>query len=282
MTIVYTDTHVHPASASFYTMFPWEPVRSQAEIKVDRVVGVNGLKMEWLLGQIPVAVGAGGNLFIIYHGTEMGLSMPLATGTPVHADVPIMEVLDSSRTDVEAAQICLFPNPQGNGAQRVHALREQIRRVKNLRLNCVELRACNTGQNELHMRTIKRFFNCRTLGAPNLRDSYFFLDPGTATTNSQTWQNWQRSHPRHRIFVVPADGRVGIAIRGTAHSAFQTFMIVNKDSAPSFWADVYLSLLHPHSVSMRHFPGHALYDTTANFPLIFPGDDAYTQHIIHV
>jgi hypothetical protein len=263
-------------------MFPWEPVRSQAEIKVDRVVGVIGLKMEWLLEQIPLAVGVGGNLFIIYHGTDMGLSMPLATGTPVRADVRIMEVLDSNRTDVEAAQICLFPNPQRNGAQRVHALREQMRRVKDVHLNCVELRACNTGQNALHMRTIKQFFNCRTLGAPNLRDSYFFLDPGTATTNTQTWQNWQRSHPRHWIFDVPANGRVGIAIHETAHSAFQTFMIVNRDSASSFWADVYLSRLHPHSVGMRRFPGHALYDTPENFPLIFPGDDAYTQHITHV
>jgi hypothetical protein len=263
-------------------MFPWEPVRAQTEIKIDRVVQRQHLRMEWLLGEIPGAVGERGNLFIIYHGTEIGLSMRLADDTAVHADVRVMEVLDSNRSDVEAAQICLFPDPNGNGARRVHAIREQVQRVRDLRMNCVELRACNTGQNEDHMRTIKQFFGCRTLGAPDLRDSYFFLDPGTATANPRTWENWQRSHPRHKIFQVPADGRVGIAIRETGHAQFDTFMQVNKASAPSFWADVYLSLLHPHTVSMRRFPGHALYDTPENFPLIFPGDDTYTQHIIHV
>jgi hypothetical protein len=282
MTVAYTDILVHPASGPFYTMFPWEPVRMQAEIKVDRIVEVTGLRMEWLLDQIPSAVGQAGNVVIIYHGTDMGLSMPLAIGTQVHADSEMMAVLDSSRSDTDVAQMCQFPNPRTTGAQRVHTLREKMRRVKDLRLNSVELRACNTGQSMEHMQTIKRFFNCRTLGAPKLRDSYFFLDPGTATSHAQTWENWQHSHPRHRLFDVPGDGRVGIAIRETAHSAFQTFMLVNKDSAPSFWADSYLARLHPHTVGMRRFAGHALYDTLANFPPIFPGEDAYTQHIVHV
>ena len=125
MTVAFTDTRVHPASKAFYTTFPWEPARTAADIKVDRVFDTH-LKMEWLLEQLPGAVGPGGNLFIIYHGTERGLSMPLATGSPVN-DAQVREVLDGGSSDVEAAQICLVHDPQRNGAQRVHALREPVR-----------------------------------------------------------------------------------------------------------------------------------------------------------
>ena len=237
MTIAFTDKHVHPFARPFYTMFPWEPV---PEIKVDRVVEGNRITMEWLLQQIADTLHGGDNLFIIHHGTEAGLSIPLVADTPYSR---IMEVLDSTHTDIEVAQLCIFNDPRGAGAQRAHALREHMRRVKDLRLNCVELRACNTGQNKPNMQIIKRFFNCRTLGAPDLRDSYFDLHPGAPTGNSSTWESWRRSHPRHRIFEVPANGRVGIAIQETAHSAFHTFMIVNNVSAPSFWTDVYLAFV---------------------------------------
>jgi hypothetical protein len=62
--------------------------------------------------------------------------------------VRVMEVLEGERSDVVAAQICMFPNPHAAGAQRIRALRDKIRAVKQLNLNCVELRACNTGRSE--------------------------------------------------------------------------------------------------------------------------------------
>lgn len=283
MTVAFTDPTVHPASAPFYRMFPWEPIAPLREIKVDSVVQINNMRMEQLLDRIPAAVGQGGNLFIIFHGTEAGLSMRLANDVPagLHANAQIMEILDSNRTDIEAAQLCMFPNPNTSGAQRIRTIRDKMQRVKDLRMNSVELRACNTGQNNQNMQTIKRFFNCQSLGAPDLRDSYFGLRPNTAAT-SQAEQNWRNSHSTHRMFDVPAGGRVGISVQMTGHATFNTSMIVNKNLAPSFWADVYLSRLHPHSVGMGLFHGHALFETSASFPLIFPGDDTYTQHLVHV
>lgn len=279
--MAFTDPRVHPASADYYRMFPWEPIRSGAEIKVDNVVTINNMRMETLLEQIPAAVGSNGNLFIIFHGTDMGLSMRLAADTQVNADVRVMAVIDSDRTEVEAAQICMFPNPQTHGAQRIQTIRQKLRRVKDLRMASVELRACNTGQNTSHMQTIKNFFGCQSLGAPDIRDSFFTLNP-SIPHNAQAEEHWATTHSRSRQFLVPANGRVSIAIQETGHSSFNTSMIVNSALAPSFWADVYLSRLHPHSVAMRPFPGHALFQTSASFPLIFPGEDDYTRHIIHV
>jgi|SRR5690348_1153923 hypothetical protein len=283
MVVAFTDPTVHPAAGAFYTTFQWEPVAAGREIRVERVREIRHLTMETLLDEIPAQAGAGGIVFVVFHGTERGLSMPLIRGSHVHANAEVMALLDSARSDGELAPILRFGDHHGRGGERVRELREKVQAVKQLRLSCVELRACNTGAYREAMQTAKDFFGAGTLGAPDIRDSYFTIDPGSPNPNASFWQRWLRSHPRNHTYEVPANGKLALAVRLTAHSAFQTSALVNQTSAVGFWIDTYLSRLHP-TPSLRHrsFPAHALWSSAAAFPLVLPGDDDYAGHIAHV
>jgi hypothetical protein len=256
----------------------------QAEIRVDEVREIRNLTMETVLDEIPQRVGENGTVVIVSHGTDVGLSLPLTSSSRrVHADSRVMGVLDSTRSDEEVAQVLLFRDPQGSGAQRVRDLRSKIRQVKRLGLDRVELRACNTGTSKSALRVAKGFFGAQALGAPSVRDAFFRLDPGLPRASERFWRRWLRKRPTHRVYQVPANGKVALAVRQTRRAAFQVSALVNKVSATDFWIDVYLARLHPApSRERRGFPAHALWDDAAAFPLIFPGEDDFVRHIVHV
>lgn len=282
------DGQAHPAAAPFYRMFPFEPQGPGAELRIDTVRALQGFSLESLVSEIRDNVPASSDLMIVCHGNTMGLSIPLfsSNSNGVKGDHRAMSALDdANRSDAEVAQILLIPNPQSAGASRVRDFRAAIAAVKAKRLGCIELRACNIGNEQSTMQIIKRFFGASRLGAPDVRDSYAMLTPGRPVTDSRFWENWRRQHPRHKVYEVPAQGRVGLATSGggTGQTSFQLHALVNSLSSVGFWADVYLARLH----SAVRFTGgtlpiHSMWTSTPAFPLVFPGDDGYVGHVRHV
>lgn len=288
-TVALIDAAAHPAAAPFYRLFPFELQAPATEIRVDQTRAMRAISLENILVEIRDNVPASSNLVIVSHGNEIGLSVPLFSqhSQGVRGDHRIMAALDdTTQSDADVAQILLIPDPQGAGAARVHGLRELVAQVKQKRLSCIELRACNTGIRPDVMRTIKAFFGTTRLGAPDIRDSYAWLNPGTPTADAGFWQRWLQSHPRNHVYEVPNHGRLALATTGGAagHTSFVLSALVDQTDSVGFWIDVYLSRLYS-AVPYRHgnIPIHALFNTPAAFPLIFPGDeDEYVSHIQHV
>lgn len=279
--VAIVDTHAHPSAPAFYRMFPFEPVRRDTEIRIDRVQGIVNMNLEALLAGIVQHVPAGSDLIVVSHGTEMGLAMPLfpSGSNGVRADSNIMAALDdSTQSDSATAPILMTTEA------RVRALRDAVAQVKALRLRCVELRACNTGNRLEAMRAIRSFFGSVTLGAPDIRDSYAMLDAGRPVADSGFWQRWLRTHTRNHVYEVPNHGRVGLATEGggLGDHTFRLSALVDSQDSLSFWADVYLSRMHAIRYQRGVLPIHALFDTAGAFPLIFPGDDDYVPHLQHV
>jgi len=289
-TLALIDAAAHPAAAPFYRLFPYEPLARATDIHIDQIREVRPISLEAILTAIRDHAQPGWCVVIVSHGTEMGLSVPLFNRHGSHGvrgDHRIMAVLDdATRSDAEVAQILLIPDPQHAGAARAHSLRELAAQVKQKRLKRIDLRACNTGIRPDVMRTIKAFFGANWLGAPDIRDSYAQLNPGTPNADPGFWQHWLQSHPRNHVYEVPNHGRLALAVTGGAagHTSFGLSALVDRSGSVGFWIDVYLSRLHS-AVPYSHggIPIHALFDTVAPFPLIFPGDeDQYVSHIQQV
>lgn len=288
-TVALIDAAAHPAAAPFYRLFPFEQLTGAEEIKVDQVRPMRPISLEAILIEIRDRVPDRSNVLIVSHGTEIGLSVPLFShhSHGVRGDHRIMAAIDDAAlSDSDLAQTLLIPHPQGAGGTRAHNLRALVAQVKAKNLARVELRACNTGIRPDVMQTIKAFFGATRLGAPDIRDAYAQLNPGTPNANDGFWERWLQTHTRHHVYEVPNHGRLALAVTGGAagQTSFGLSALVDKRQSVEFWIDVYLSRLHsvvPYSHG--NLPIHALFDTVAPFPLIFPGDeDAYVSHIQQV
>ena len=279
--IAFTDPAVHPASAPFYRMFPWEPLPQGKEVKIERVVEMRRMTLESLLERIPQEVARGKDFMIIYHGTEIGLSLPITRQQQqVKADSRVLGfLLDSDLSISELAGRLIVSETK---AARLRQLSDAVRALGP---QCVLLRACNTGKRPAILSVNKEFFGAGRLGAPDVRDAYAQLRPGRPNSSTSYRERWLNRNPQHHVYEVPLNGWLALATSGIApgRTGFRLNALTDSRQSVGFWMDVYLSRLHSaHTFRGRSVPIHAIVDATASFPLVFPGEDNYTSHLVTV
>jgi hypothetical protein len=239
------------------------------------------MTLKSLLERILVEVNQGEDIMIIYHGTPGGLSLPIHTHQrSVKADDRVLHFLmDSNLSRGELASRLILSE------DRAADLKQLGESVRALRPQCVLLRACNTGRNRPVLQTAKRFFGAGRLGAPDLRDAYVPLSVGNPNPSETYRQRWLARHPRNHVYEVPVHGWLALATSGivAGQTSFSLHGLTDSRRSVGFWMDVYLSRLHSaQSFSGGSVPLHAVVAQAASFPLVFPGEDEYTAHLVMV
>ncbi|HEX6746814.1 MAG TPA: DUF4157 domain-containing protein [Longimicrobium sp.] len=275
------DVGAHPMAPDFYERFKLEPLAGGNLLHIDRTVRLRGVTLEGLLDCI-IQNGTGDYLIVV-HGTSFGLYIPLTRDSgPVKGDGDVMALLDSARSDKETAEVLLFRDPGGEGAEKVRTLRKKAARVKALKLHRLELRACSVGGGPSLMMRIRDFFGAQVLGAPDIGDAYSPLNPDHPNPDLAHRAAWCEKRPGSRIYEVAPGGWVTLGVRQVTQTSFQLDGLSDRNQSVGTWAGTHLALSRfPVQYPGGPLPVHALFERHATYPLIFPGEEGYAGHIRH-
>lgn len=198
----FIDASAHPTAIPFYNLFPNEPIPPEkvaGTVNVAKLVKLKDANLLTLLDAIGDKVKKGGNVLIVMHGTKEGLNATISsqgkgkTKKVVHLELAALDAIrrntEETEDDATTAKTLMLD------AAGWKKLKAQIERVQKLELDRVDLRACNIGQNEFAMSALQQFFNCNTLCAPVLYDSFGPIPAAKVTQDAATWQKWQQDHP---------------------------------------------------------------------------------------
>ena len=286
MATAFVDTHAHPAALPWYSSGRTEPAGTAHALALTRAVGIGNISLDSLLDSILVNARQGDDLIVVGHGREGGLSMRLVAGAPSRARAELITQLAADRPTPDpllgsmpaipaahAASVCQITEAQ------VGQLRAKMNRVRALTLTHVAFRACKMGMWPNVLRAYKPFFGCKLVSAPDLRDTYGTIRPGTPTANMNQWIAGH-SHP-HRVFVYnSAPNRVAIATTGGQDDDHTYSLDFAYESAQALgsWTTRYLG-----GPSAASFPYHGqwlTYPGPGEPQILFVGDPRYNAHIV--
>lgn len=217
------DREAHPDADNWYGDSDAEPIGNQETVSVDAVEAVRRPSLEVILDKILAHPGTT-DVIIVAHGTALGLSVRLVSGSEVRGRVEAINALGrdtASSVALDDETTLRMPAISEADAAtttmltvaRVRTLREKMNRVRGMNLSHVAFRACNMGNHDT-LAAFKEFFRCRSVSAPDMRDTYGHIDPGNRESDMDHWARRQRDRGRH-VFVEGAAGdQVGLATRG--------------------------------------------------------------------
>lgn len=208
---LFLDPTLAAAAGGYYNLFPVEPTPagdpSNLLLVEGKHVPLKTQKLDGLLKAIAANASSGGNILIVCHGNKLGLKLYI--GDPeqeVHLELSALDAIlrnqKGEETDEETAKILLME------ADAYAKLKPLIERVQKLELNRVDVRACNTGQNEFAMSALQQFFNCSTFCCPKLLDSFGVIYFGKFFSDAEAFDKWVKEHPGAEVSGGAGD-RVG-------------------------------------------------------------------------
>jgi hypothetical protein len=194
----FIDNTAHPTAQLYYRQNPFEviPDKSGGAVPVGDIALIGGMMLSGILAAILKATKPGGDLLIVSHGNDWGLSLPIGTikhqrSTLDQGSIAVIrDNLAGSETDANAAKQLFLST-----ADYV-TLKDRIQRLQQLKLRRVDLRACNPGASENTMSALLEFFGSDVLCAPDILDSFGKIEVGAPTRNPKTWEKWKKDYPR--------------------------------------------------------------------------------------
>lgn len=178
--LAFIDSEAHQKAVQYFGSFSQEPVARGEWIAVDGIVKVPSMTLARLLEATLRAYETDkrADALVVTHGGDKGLTMPLdakARGeryTPASAYTDALEVLlDPDMAPEKKAEV-LFLN-----RSRVSSLAQHIAAVQQVRLDGVEFRACNIGQDVTNLRWLANLFGAKSAGASDVYDAYISVNP---------------------------------------------------------------------------------------------------------
>jgi len=194
----FIDPTLGSAAGPYYTLYPIEPTPSSTTgdwLRVDgKITTLKSQNVDELLTAIAGGASAGGNVVLACHGNKLGLKLFL--GDPkqdVHLELQPLDAirhnLEGSESDDETAKILLM---KPDAYAKLKAL---IQRVQALGLSRVDVRACNTGENDVSMSALQQFFNCDVFCCPKMLDSFGPIGLGAYASDPATFDKWVKDRP---------------------------------------------------------------------------------------
>ena len=283
MATVIIDAAAHAHAADWYNSHRGEPAGNGLTLTGDTVVPLRNLTIDSVLDEILRRARSGGDVVLVCHARDLGLALPLITGSAVRArSEAIGQLAIDQPTDDP-----VIPTPAISAAQaapvlmmseaQVAALRVKMNRVRALHLRHVALRGCNVGTWSDTLPIYKRFFGCSSLSGPRLRDTYGVIDPGAPVADLTRWgahhNHW------HTFFDGPSGNQVGVATHGgdTEEHSYQIALAYQTAQGLQDWGTRHLN----GAVSAAFFyHGMWLTSATPGSPRIyFIGDSDYADHL---
>jgi hypothetical protein len=293
--VAFADYTIHAAASVFYAQFPVEPIPPESAggtVSVDPTVQeLRDRKVETLLNGIVKNVKKGGSIVIVAHGNKEGLFIDLVPPRKLSSKQPMQHIqldhgplhalrrnMEGKETDLETAKILMLGDFQKSdnksGVAQLTALKKLVEKVQNLELERVDLRSCNSGEQDFVLSSLQVFFNCKTCCAPKAYDSFGSIPFGEITQNPDTWKTWLKEHPgaivsgqppnRFALHYKLVDGNSKVMLGGIADS----------EQAVKDWTKKHLP---PGKYAGGPLYYHAL---TADLrTLIFAGDPGYRDQL---
>ncbi len=259
-----------PAAAPFYAIHPTEPIVSAGALKVIASTKLTRMTAVDLLQSMVQQRKKleGGNVLIVGHGTDQGMSMPLAPGSASRLQNNALGVLFKNESrgvaDAQAARQ-LFVSPAT--LQRLKVLAATVRA---LGLQRVEARACTVGAEQATLENLRRFFGARVFGGPKVFDVFGGF-PRQRPGSAKAFEKWYQDRgakvegpPGKRIaFTLFDDGRI------------REFAVESAD-ALRIWAAAKFPTGQPKPRGAVHY--HALLE---NWQPVFPNEPRFRQLLAH-
>jgi hypothetical protein len=278
-TIAFVESKTHPSAIPFYGLFPNEPIppeKAAGSVTVTKVVELKDSKALTLLDAIGDNAKKGDSVLIVMHGTDTGLWAEIGSEGKgkslrrVRLQLNALNVIrrhaEGAHDDAEAAKRLLID------AAGWKKLKAQIDRVQKLELDRVDLRACNTGQNSIVMNALQIFFNCNTLCAPAIYDSFGPIPFAEVTRNPKTWAEWQLAH-RDATIEGTSPNRFALHYKIVGNTQVMLDVLADSEQAVQDWAKRHLP-------AGNYSTGPLFYHAFTNLQtLIFAGDPGFRDQL---
>ncbi len=230
MSWAYCDATRVPGAYPYFSMFPREPILPEGYVDV-KPTAINNMTVHALLHA--VRTNKGREIVIAGHGSATQLSMHVARNIPWALNEEAISVfldnLKKAISDEDAAQRFLT-----NVASFV-VVRDELKKVQDLGLERVAIRACNIGKSPSLLEKLTSFFGCTKICAPKYYDLFAKLDPGQPTTDESTWKNWLLANPQ-AIIEGSKPNRFALRVDPTG----QTFALADSWLAVRTWIKKHL------------------------------------------
>lgn len=200
--VAFIDTSAHPTADNFYRSFPNEPIPPEKParfVTVEKIVALPKMSLEALLEKITANVKKSGSVLTVSHGTDA--AMLISIGPPknnVKLGYDVLDLLERNRDGKESdRQTAERLKLKASGFA---ALKQAIEGIHKLELKRVDMRACRIGSNEFTMNRFRKFFNCQTLSAPILYDTFGPIPFGKIDSSQSTWSGWLQKHKKATVY----------------------------------------------------------------------------------
>lgn len=277
MSDAFIDTHAHPAAMPYYAMHVNEPIPDGAKgtVKVTSRTGLEKMTLQSLLEAVLKTAKKGGDVMIVCHGNDRGLLITIGRGKQGSAmlmtdSLGILERVRVGRISDTEAAATLFLDAAG-----FKKLKDLMTKLRTLNLNRVDIRACNCGAKKDTLEMLHAFFNCQTLCAPDLYDSYGSIAP-VVTKDAKTWNKWMVDNPNATIEGT-GDKRFGLSFTTTPGLTRINFdALAASTDAISAWSTAHMG------ASGGNAPPYHGFLQTSPLSLTFAGDPGFRSHLVQV
>lgn len=226
------------AMEGYYGMFPHEmSTKPWYTYNFNYVHRIPQINFESLLDKMIDIKSAGGttdNFIIVCHGLYekdigKGLAMPLTAGSKMKAAYELLDLLlerlNQKDPDLEEFQREYTHTNASMGLYEAHfppgsvvRLVNKMRQLRQLRVRCVELRACNLGTNKEGLGRLGQCFGARFIVAPDKKMFYVYVNPVVVDAKSfathlkyglkaaRVFENPSNPADKLAILVKPGEG----------------------------------------------------------------------------
>lgn len=247
-----------PAAVPYYRQVPDEPIPS-GSVAIKKAEFLKPATVLTLLNHI--ARTKPRSVVVVSHGSGSGIGLTLVPKTENALVSPYLGYLVDSRgrIDDELATELEIPLPM------LRALQEAAQKVRALRLDRVDFRACTLGEFTDTLELLRAFFGASAVSAPKAFDSFGHVSTGTPTSDAKVWKDWQQKHPSATIEGL-APGRVGFEWEWMSDT---TAMLVESKKALRAWVDFHMPR-NKYKSGRLYFHG-----IVESEKVVFPGDATY-------
>lgn len=253
-----------PDAPSYYNKFEEPVLPADATIQIGSQKLLPGMTVLGLLEAIGREAKSNQDILLVDHGTIDGPSIPLSEGNPAFLQKNVLLVLNKyEKGQLNADQIAPMLHFSKSEFLRFWEL---VQNIRKLRLNRVELRACNVGGSKETLTLLKGFFGSSSLCAPKEYDVFCALDPGPPGPDAISIL--LSRYPDAKITGNPPD-RFGLAVIG----ALTFKAAAESERAITIWVNTHLP--GPSVQVSGQFPVHGIKPSVGAEKMIWAGERKY-------
>lgn len=270
--VAFIDTNAHPTADNYYRLFPKEPIppaKPATFATVDKIVSLPKMSLEKLLDEIIANVKKKGSILTVSHGTDAAMLISIGPAkNKVRLGYDVLDLLerhrDGKESDDDVAKLLKI------SVSDLRKLRKSIDEVRALDLVRVDMRACRIGSNKYTMSRFRKFFNCKTLSAPIIYDTFGPIPFGAIDSSQKRWDDWMKKHKKAKVYGASPDR---FALEYIVGSKVMLSARAESQKAVQNWADKYLP-------KGRYTKGPLFYHgVTDKSGIIFAGEAAFRSNL---